>query len=109
MDAELLRRACERAGFTFFGVTVLYDNGQRCYPYHFDDPALPAYVASILAARAFTEYTVTEMDTSRVAWTHECKVLSHHLYKYTGQGESIEEAMVRAALEVLPDESAREG
>lgn len=54
MDSELLRRACERAGLTFY----LRDDVDPCFQlrdrlgngpwWDVDDPALPSYVADIL-------------------------------------------------------------
>lgn len=101
MTPERLKHACEVAGGECTETSVkfrLADGSSWVAAY--THPALPAYVASILAEKAFTEYTVTEMDEKRVPYKWDCDALSRELEKHRGTGNTKEEAICLAWLAV---------
>ena len=98
MTPKELHTACEAAGGIVEGEGVKFGNLWHAY---LDHPALPAYVASLLAAKAFTSWQVDEMDTSRVPYAFQCEGLAHDLEKHTGTGDTAEAAIIRAAMEAL--------
>lgn len=98
MTIDELRAACERAGFIWDTRLNAWRTPSTLMRWMEDDhPALPAYVASLLAAKANLSFDVYWQTSGRYLV---------HLWRPDNQsgdywGDTLAEAIIRAAMAVL--------